>query len=169
VEKGCVVASTINAGKPRIVGQNFFIEADGTKTMYKSTIRILGRYLPIHVLSMGNPHCVIFVDDVENFPVEKYGQLIESHPIFPERTNVEFIEIMDKDYLIQRTWERGCGETLSCGTGACAAAVSSHIVNNTDRKVKVELKGGILEVEYTENGDILTSGPSVKVFDGVWP
>ena len=99
-------------------------------------------------LSMGNPHCVIFVDDVNNFPIHEYGPLIENNPIFPERVNVEFIQVVSESELIQRTWERGAEETWACGTGATAVSVISHLLGHTKNKVTIHLLGGDLDLHY---------------------
>jgi diaminopimelate epimerase len=118
----------------------------------------------ITCLSMGNPHCVIFVENVDEFPVEYVGPLIENHEAFPQRTNVEFVKFVKRDELKVRVWERGCGETLACGTGACAAVVAAHRVGYVAPKVKVHLKGGILEVSVANR--VYLSGPAEKVFEG---
>jgi diaminopimelate epimerase len=115
---------------------------------------------------MGNPHCVIFVDDVDNFPVEKYGPVLENHKFFPKRTNVEFIEVVNKKKLKMRVWERGAGETLACGTGATASAVAASIKGLAGRKVSVVLKGGKLEIEWAADNHAYMTGPSETVFTG---
>ncbi|MDH5721062.1 MAG: diaminopimelate epimerase [Spirochaetia bacterium] len=118
-------------------------------------------------VSMGNPHCIIWVDDVDNFPVEKYGPLIETYSLFPNRTNVEFVQMLDEDLVKQRTWERGVGETLSCGTGASAVVVAGVLIGKIKRKSKVELKGGILEIYWSEKDNhVYMTGPCKDVFEG---
>ena len=120
-------------------------------------------------LSMGNPHAVIFVEDVENFPVSKYGPIIENLNLFPNRTNVEFVQILNRKEIIQRTWERGSGETLACGTGASAATAAGVLTEQTERKITVHLKGGDLKTEWDEkNNHIYLSGPAVEIFRGEW-
>jgi diaminopimelate epimerase len=138
-------------------------------TFQDEGINVLDRMFKPTALSMGNPHCVIFVDDTEAFLVEKYGPAIENHTGFPQRTNVEFVEIISRREIRQRTWERGVGETLACGTGACAGAVASAINGLTQRKVRVRLRGGILQVEWREDGSVLLTGPAETVFTGDWP
>jgi diaminopimelate epimerase len=118
---------------------------------------------------MGNPHCVIYVDDVAQFAVSRYGPLLERHPQFPERTNVEWVEWLNRREIRQRTWERGSGETLACGTGACAATVASVLNGKTDRRVTVHLLGGDLEVEWADDEQVYMTGPAVEVFRGEWP
>lgn len=118
-------------------------------------------------VSMGNPHAVIFVDDVDNFPVREYGPVIEKDPLFPKRTNVEFVEVRDKSRIKMRVWERGTGETLACGTGACSATVASVLEGKTGRLVKVGLAGGILEIFWDEKDNhVFMTGPAVTVFKG---
>ena len=118
-------------------------------------------------VSMGNPHAITIVDDVKNFDVEKYGKELEVNEVFPNRTNVEFIEIVDSKNIKMRVWERGAGETLACGTGACASVVSTVLNNVTSRDVKVELLGGILEIYWDEEDNhVYMTGPAVTVFEG---
>ncbi len=121
-------------------------------------------------VSMGNPHVIIYVEDVKNFPVEKYGPMIENHPLFPKRTNVEFIQIINENEVIQRTWERGSGETLACGTGASAVTVAGVLNKRTARKIVVHLNGGDLETEWNDvDNHVYLTGPAVEVFSGEWP
>jgi len=127
------------------------------------------RDMPFRItcVSMGNPHAVIFLDkDIADFPVSVYGPEIETHNLFPKRTNVEFINVKDKDTLSMRVWERGAGETMACGTGASAAAVAAMLKGTTNRKVTVRLKGGELVIEWHTNNHIYMTGPAVEVFAG---
>ena len=121
----------------------------------------------ITCLSMGNPHCVIVVNDVGTFPVSYYGPMIENHQIFPRRTNVEFVEVLNDGEIRIRVWERGAGETMACGTGASAAAVATSLKGLTAREVTVHLLGGDLIVEWAKDGHVYMTGPAVTVFDGV--
>ncbi len=121
-------------------------------------------------VSMGNPHCVIQVDDIDAVPLERVGPALEHHVAFPNRVNVEFIEIASRDRLRQRTWERGTGETLACGSGACAAAVTSILRGIVDHKVTIELRGGELRVEWADKtSPIFMTGPAASVYTGLWP
>lgn len=120
-------------------------------------------------LSMGNPHCVLFVKDVDTIPVAELGSRIENDPRFPERTNVEFVQMINRTTLAERTWERGAGETWSCGSGACAGAVAAIAAGLAGRFVRVEQRGGILEVEWTSEGFVVLSGPAETSFAGEWP
>jgi diaminopimelate epimerase len=129
-------------------------------------LTILDRTFKITCASMGNPHCVIFVDNVETFPVLTYGPLIENHVLFPRRTNVEFVQIISRTEVRQRTWERGAGETLACGTGSSAVTAACVLNGLTERKILNHLSGGDLEMEWAEDGNIYMTGPAVEVFSG---
>jgi len=117
---------------------------------------------------MGNPHCVVFIDDeVRKFPVNKYGPLLERHHLFPQKTNVEFVRIKNRGAIDMQVWERGVGETLACGTGACAAVMAGIATNKLrSNKVKVNLPGGVLEISKLKNGKISLTGPAEMVFEG---
>lgn len=117
-------------------------------------------------VSMGNPHLVIFVDDASKIDLTEIGPKLEHHPEFPKRVNVHFIQVVDRSHLIQRTWERGAGITLACGTGACASAVAAFVTGRADRSVEIQLPGGKLEIEYLEDGRVLMTGPAETVFEG---
>jgi len=119
---------------------------------------------------MGNPHCVIFVNDTDDVDLPSVGSLIENHRIFPNRTNVEFVTVKDRYHIRMRVWERGAGETMACGTGACAALVASVLTGKADRNAEVKLNGGVLQVEWSpEDNHVYKEGPAEFVFDGVWP
>ena len=133
----------------------------------KIRLKILDKEFEITNISMGNPHAVIFVDDVEKVDLEKYGPVIENNKYFPNRTNVEFVEILDKNLVKMRVWERGAKETYACGTGACATVVAGYINNLNKRKVKVLLKGGELEINWKEKtNEIYMTGIATEVFKG---
>lgn len=124
----------------------------------------------VTALSMGNPHAIIEVSDVDQAPVEELGPLIETHPAFPDRVNVGFIEITDRTHIRLRVYERGCGETQACGTGACAAVVVGRLHGWLDDHVDVALTGGHLQISWQGAGrSVQMTGPAVHVFDGVWP
>jgi diaminopimelate epimerase len=129
-----------------------------------------GETLRVSSVSMGNPHCVVVVDDVGRAPVERLGPRIEHHPAFPNRVNVEFAEIVTRGRVRQRTWERGTGETLACGSGACAVAVTSILRGLTERALAVELRGGTLEIAWpADDAHVIMTGPAVEVFRGRFP
>ncbi len=130
-------------------------------------LKIKGKVFKITCVSMGNPHAVVIVEDLSQFPVSFYGPLIENHPIFPKRTNVEFIEVVNPQEVKMRVWERGSGETMACGTGASAVAVATNIKGLTERSVTVHLLEGALLVEWAEDNHVYMTGPALQVFEGV--
>ncbi len=130
-------------------------------------LEVAGRTLRVSSVSMGNPHCVVEVDDVARAPVAELGPAIEHHPAFPNRVNVEFVQVLARDRIRQRTWERGTGETLACGSGACAASVVAMLRGLVDREVAVELAGGVLEIAWPDpEGSVFMTGPVAEVFTG---
>jgi diaminopimelate epimerase len=130
-------------------------------------LQIADREFKIICVSMGNPHAIVFIDDVSDFPVAYYGPMIETHSIFPRKTNVEFIQVLNSAEIRMRVWERGSGETLACGTGASAAAVASALKGFTGTAVTVHLLGGDLNIEQATNKHIYMTGPAVQVFEGI--
>ncbi|MCI8548634.1 MAG: diaminopimelate epimerase [Bacilli bacterium] len=130
-------------------------------------LKALDKEFTFTCVSMGNPHAITIVENTEKFEVEKYGEILEVDKAFPNKTNVEFVQIIDKNNIKMRVWERGAGETLACGTGACATAVACNLNGLTDRKVKIELLGGTLEIEWDEKDNhVYMTGPAVTVFEG---
>ena len=118
-------------------------------------------------VSMGNPHAITIVENTKEFDVEKYGKVLEIDKAFPKKANIEFAQIIDRQNINMRVWERGAGETLACGTGACATAVACNLNGLTDRKVNIELLGGTLNIEWNETDNhVYMTGPAVTVFDG---
>jgi diaminopimelate epimerase len=169
VKNGEVKSVVVNMGEP--VLQREQIPMIGPPGMViNETLHLAdGTRFEITSLSMGNPHVIIFVEEIENFPIDKYGPLVENHALFPNRTNVEFVKVIDNKKVIQRTWERGTGETLSCGTGACAVAVACILNKLTSRKIVVRLKGGDLRTEWNEKDNfVYLNGPAEEVFRGEW-
>ncbi|HJV33793.1 diaminopimelate epimerase [Geomonas sp.] len=156
----------VNMGPPRLTRKEIPMTGDGDQKVINEPLNILHSTFMITCASMGNPHCVIFVDDVENFQVEKYGPLIENHDLFPRRTNVEFVQVLSRTEVRQRTWERGAGETLACGTGASAVTAAAVLNGLTEKKIVNHLSGGDLEMEWAEDGCIYMTGPAVEVFTG---
>jgi diaminopimelate epimerase len=159
---GEVKSVTVDMGKPSFNRSS--IPMLGKGTCINEKLNVDGETYTVTCLSLGNPHCVLFADDVEAFPVQQIGSKIEAHKIFPKRINVEFVQIINREEIKVRVWERGVGETLACGTGACASAVASYVLGKTNRKVTVHLLGGNLEILY--NNYILMKGPTIKVFAG---
>jgi diaminopimelate epimerase len=130
-------------------------------------LQIEDREFRITCVSMGNPHAVIFVEQLSQFPVSYYGSLIENHSLFPKKTNVEFIEVRSTKEITMRVWERGSGETMACGTGASAAVVASSIKGLTGKEVTVHLLGGDLSIEWAGTNHIYMTGPAAEVFEGI--
>lgn len=129
-------------------------------------LRIGDREFRIACVSMGNPHAVIVVNEVSSFPVARYGPIIETHPVFPRKTNVEFIQILSEKEIRMRVWERGSGETMACGTGASAAAVAARKKGLTDNAVTIHLRGGALVIEWAADNHVYMTGPAATVFAG---
>lgn len=155
----------VDMGEPVLEGRDIPVAMDG---LIKDYPFIAGdRTFRMTCVSMGNPHAVIFVRDADSFPVEKYGPLIEnSLKFFPKRTNVEFIEVLSPRRVKMRVWERGSGQTLACGTGACAAAVASNLNGFTGTNISVTLKGGALKIEWSKQGRVYMTGPAMEVYEG---
>lgn len=138
----------------------------GSAAVVAYPLAIDGHTVPVTCVSMGNPHCVTWVEDVDEAPVGELGPLIEVHDAFPRKTNVEFAQVVDRSTLRLRVWERACGETMACGTGACATVVAGVLEGKVDRGVTVELPGGDLEIEFTPQGRVYMTGGAEIVFDG---
>jgi diaminopimelate epimerase len=135
--------------------------------MVDEPIAIAGHLYPLTCLSMGNPHAVTFVEQVEPLDLRRIGPMFERHSLFPDRVNAEFVQVIDRRHLRMRVWERGSGETLACGTGACAALAAAVTTGRTERKAVVSLSGGDLEIEWNKaTGEIFMTGPAAFVFDG---
>jgi diaminopimelate epimerase len=132
-------------------------------------LEVGGRTLEVTCVSMGNPHAVTFVEEVNDDWVLNVGPQVEVHAAFPRRINAEFIQVVSRSEIIMRVWERGSGETLACGTGACASVVAGVLAGLLDRNVTVHLTGGDLEIEWAESGEVYMTGPATEVFSGEWP
>ncbi len=157
---------TVLMGVPVFEPEKIPVVAEG-KSVVDMPVTVDGRKYRITAVSMGNPHAIIFVEDIKNFPIEKIGPLFERHEMFPERVNTEFVKVLDRENISMRVWERGSGETWACGTGACASAVASVINGYTDGKVTVHMLGGNLHIRYDgEGGQVHMTGPAVEVFRG---
>ena len=154
------------------MGNPFFLASNATGMVEARSgpeeleVEVQGRKIRGTPLSMGNPHFVVFVNDLIRCPVETWGPAIETAPIFPAGTNVEFVEVVDEQNLAQRTWERGAGATQACGSGASASAAVAIASGRVNSPVKVKLPGGTLEVRWDKNGSVYLSGEAVEVFRG---
>jgi diaminopimelate epimerase len=162
VKNEVVTSVMVDIGVPTL--ERSKIPMLGQGTCINEDLQVNGEAYKITCLSVGNPHCVIFVDAVDDFPVQHVGSKIERHRLFPKRTNVEFAQVLSENEAKVRVWERGCGETLACGTGACAAVAAGNLLRKLGSKVRVHLLGGDLEVEYAEH--LFLNGPAEKVFEG---
>jgi diaminopimelate epimerase len=154
----------VDMGEPVLDGRRIPVDHDGLVKDFP--LRILDREFYITCVSMGNPHAVIVVEDAARFEVAKYGPLIENNRFFPNRTNVEFIQLLDRGKMRMRVWERGAGETMACGTGASAAVVAAAIKGLAERRVTVLLNGGELVIEWKDDKHVYMTGPAVEVFEG---
>jgi diaminopimelate epimerase len=154
-------------GKPRLARREIPMAGSAKNTpVINEMLRVDDDFLRVTCVSMGNPHCVIFVDDVQNAPVRTLGPRIEHHEAFPARTNVEFVKVVAPDRLEMRVWERGSGETLACGKGASASVVAAALNNLAGRSCTVKLLGGELQIEWRDDDHVLKTGPAVEVFSG---
>ncbi|MFD0616508.1 diaminopimelate epimerase [Paenibacillus sp. GCM10027629] len=157
----------VDMGAPILDGKLVPTTIDA-KQVVNEPIEVNGQTFHFTAVSMGNPHCVIYVDDAVNFDLETWGPKLEVHSFFPRKINVEFATVKSKEYVDMRVWERGAGPTLACGTGACATLVSSVLNGLTDRTAVISLKGGDLHIEWNETDNhVYMTGPAAMVFDGV--
>jgi diaminopimelate epimerase len=157
----------VDMGEPVLEPQKIPVNIQAKPPVVDHLIEINGRQFALTFVSMGNPHAVIFLEeDVKEFPVGTYGPVIEHDPLFPKRINVEFVNVVSRNEVIMRVWERGSGETLACGTGACATGIASMIKGLVERRVTVKLLGGELIIEWAENNRVYMTGPATEVFEG---
>lgn len=166
---GKVHSVRVDMGSPELDPRKVPVDLPG-EIILGHKLDVGGMSYPIHCVSMGNPHCVIFVRDPDLVDLPMIGPMIENHRIFPNRTNVEFACVKDRQHIRMRVWERGAGETMACGTGACATLVAAVMTGQADRDAMIELNGGSLRVTWSpEDNHIVQEGPAEFVFDGEWP
>lgn len=166
VEDGKVKLVKVDMGNPELVPANIPIVADGDRVI-DEPINVNGTEYRMTGVSMGNPHAVVYVEDVKGLDIEKIGPAFENHERFPNRVNTEFVKVLDQNTVEMRVWERGSGETMACGTGACAVAVACILNGLTEDKVTVKLLGGDLQIEWDKEADkIYMTGPAEVSFDG---
>ena len=166
---GQVEQVRVDLGEPRFLAEEIPTTLVGSPIVERP-LKVAGRKVWVTLVSLGNPHCVVFVDSLTDDLIAELGPALEWHEVFPKRTNVEFVETLSRGCVRQRTWERGVGETLACGSGACAACVAGVLTERTARTIDVELLGGELRVEWREsNNHLYLTGPAVEVFSGDWP
>lgn len=169
VKNGEVVNISADIGEPVFLPERIpaVSQTPGTDIFLNQPVAVLDRTFYLSSLSWGNPHTVAFLESVDDFPVEKYGPAIECLTrVFPKKTNVTFAQVISKDRIRIREWERGTGETIGCGTGCCTAAVMAHLLEKCGRTVDVEQIGGVLHVEWDAAGHVHMTGPSHVVYEG---
>ena len=154
----------VDMGEPILEGRKIPVDADGEITNYPLTVE--GTLYQVTCVSMGNPHCVLYLDEIDSLDLQKIGPRFEHHPFFPKRVNTEFIQIVSPREVKMRVWERGAGETWACGTGACAVAVAGAVTGRTEKKITVHLKGGDLFIEWRDNHGVYMTGGADEVFQG---
>jgi diaminopimelate epimerase len=164
--RGIAQEIEVNMGYPRLKRHEIPVEGPGENRCMDESLQVGDRIYRITAVNMGNPHCIIFPENYEALRLREEGRAIEEHPFFPRKTNVEFVKVHSPSLLEVKVWERGAGETLACGTGACASLVASHLTGRSGRSAEVRLPGGSLHIEWTDRGDIVMRGPAVEVFQG---
>lgn len=162
-----VESVTVDMGEPVLAPAQIPVEYAGDKMVERMVATSYGD-IPVTAVSMGNPHGVVFVEKLEDVPFETLGPELERHSVWPDRANIEFVEVVSPSEVKMRVWERGTGETLACGTGACAVTVASAMIGRTGRDITVHLRGGDLTVRWDEDGHVYMTGSATKVFDGVY-
>ncbi len=166
VTDGKVSLITVNMGSPELIPDKIPVISD-SKRVVDEPIEVDGTTYKMTCVSMGNPHCIVFVEDTASFPLETVGPLFENHERFPKRVNTEFIQLLDRKTVNMRVWERGSGETLACGTGACASAVACILNGLTEDEITLHLLGGDLIVRWDQQDNLVyMTGPAQVVFDG---
>lgn len=162
---------TVDMGEPELSAPKIPTNITGVEgKVIGQPLEVADRTWSVTTVSMGNPHCITFVEDSQAIALERIGPLFEHHPVFPQRTNTEFIEVIKPDYIKMRVWERGAGITLACGTGACASVVAGVLNNQCDRSCTVELPGGCLQINWSAaDNRVYMTGPATKVFQGQYP
>lgn len=167
-KSGVVEQVRVNMGEPRLERAQIPMHGPAGRVLQEPLV-VHGQTFEVTAVSMGNPHCVVFVDDPQTFEVASWGPHFEHHPAFPEGVNTEFVRVIDAQTFSMRVWERGSGETLACGTGASAVAVACHLTGRTGRRVTGHLLGGSLELEWSATDNhVYMTGPAVEVFQGEW-
>ena len=169
VEGGKVAAARVNMGEPILAASKVPVTIDDTQAV-NYQIEVAGLPMAMTCVSMGNPHAIFFVEEVASLAIDRLGPTIENLPMFSQRTNVHWVQVVSRNEVIMRTWERGAGVTLACGTGASAVCVAGVLTERTDRKITTHLPGGDLEIEWDESDNcVYMTGPATEVFSGDWP
>ena len=168
LENDAVTAVEVDMGVPVLAGEDIPVSGFGAEQVVAQPLVVDGKEYRMTCVSMGNPHAVIFVDDAEGFPLAELGTKFENHAVFPRKINTEFVEVRDRTRARMRVWERGAGITLACGTGTCATLTAGVLNDVLDRAADIEVDGGVIHVEWRENGHIFMTGPAEPVFMGEW-
>lgn len=168
LENNEVQAVRVDMGPPRLEREQIPMQGPPGRAI-NELLAVGDDAFRITAVSMGNPHCIIFVPDVDQVPLTTLGPLIENHAAFPRKTNVEFVQVLNKQEVRMRVWERGAGPTLACGTGACATVVAAALNGYTDKKARVHLAAGVLDIEWADNDHVYMTGPATEVFSGDYP
>ncbi|MCG7407611.1 diaminopimelate epimerase [Paenibacillus sp. ACRRX] len=167
-DNGIVQSVRVDMGSPILDGLQIPTTIDA-KPVVNMPVEVAGHTFHFTAVSMGNPHCVIYVEDATTFDVQQWGPVLERHPLFPRKINVEFASVQRRDFVDMRVWERGAGPTLACGTGACATLVASVLNGKTEREATISLAGGDLFIEWNEQDNhVYMTGPAEIVFTGQW-
>ena len=168
VEAGRVAGARVDMGEPRLRRGEVPMLGPPDGTALDEPIEVEDEMLRASCLSMGNPHCVVFVEDIDSVDLGRLGPALERHPLFPERVNAHFVEVVGRDEARVKSWERGAGATLACGTGASAVCVAGFLTGRTERSLRLHVPGGDLELEFAEDNHVCLTGPAEFVFEGEW-
>ena len=171
-----VIAARVAMGYPIMEPSKIPVKLDNTNPEISTDVPIIdypchvnGTVINLTFISMGNPHAIAFINqDINEFPLEILGPMIENHELFPNRINFEIVNVVDRNRLNMRVWERGSGETLACGSGAAAVTVAAHLRGLVENEVNIKLPGGILKTQWDGEGDVYLEGPAKEVFEGEW-
>ena len=167
-DNGKVVSVRSTMGRPKFERSEIPMEGPPGQAI-EEALELDDEVVKVTCVNVGNPHAVVFTEDATKIDLAKIGPKIENHPKFPERTNVEFVNVIDRENIVMRIWERGSGITMASGSGSCGAALASMITGRVERKVQVHLVFGQLGVEWAEDGDVYQEGPATEVYTGAWP
>lgn len=168
-DDGRIVSVRSNMGSPKFERAEIPMEGPDGRVIEEDLDLGNGEIVQVTCVNVGNPHSVVFVDDATAVNLMAIGPKIENHPKFPQRTNVEFVNVIDRENIVMRIWERGSGITMASGSGSCGAALASMITDRVDRKVNVHLVYGTLGIEWAEDDNVYQEGPATEVYTGVWP
>lgn len=167
-ENNAISMIQVDMGEPILEGDKIPVAGYGMNRVVNEDIQVEGQNFKMTCVSMGNPHCVVFVEDAENFPIFEIGHSFEIHEKFPHKTNTEFVQVLDRQHLRMRVWERGAAVTLACGTGSCATLTAAVLNDLADRRAEIQLDGGKLVVEWAKDNHLYMTGPALEVYTGTY-